>query len=135
MLTASEIDRLQRRTLRVLVAGQALGGLGLAGAAGGALLALELTGSRALASLPLAMTVLGSAATVLPVAAHARRAGRRPALAAALLLSAACALAVAAAAAVESYALLLAASFGYGAGNTAVLLARYAAADLSAPES
>jgi MFS family permease len=111
-----------------------LGGLGGSGAAAGALLGLDLTGSEALASLPLALTVLGSAATVVPISALSRRAGRRVSLATALLLAAGGALGVVLAAVVERFALLLGASALFGAGNTAVLLARYAAADLSTPE-
>jgi len=133
--TAGAIGRaaLQRRTLRVLVAAQILGGLGQSGAAAGALLALDMTGSASLASLPLALLVVGSSASVVPISSLSRRAGRRAGLATALAIAAAGALGMVAAGALDSFALLLAASAVFGAGNTAVMLARYAAADLSTP--
>ena len=124
-------EALQRRTLRVLVAAQILGGLGQSGAAAGALLALDMTGSEALASLPLALLVVGASASVLPISALSRRAGRRVGLTTALTIAALGAAGVVAAGALDSFALLLAASTVFGAGNAAVMLARYAAADLS----
>lgn len=124
---------LQRRTLRVLVAAQILGGLGQSGAAAGALLALDMTGSESLASLPLALLVVGASASVMPISALSRRAGRRAGLTTALATAALGAAGVVAAAALDSFALLLAASAVFGAGNAAVMLARYAAADLSTP--
>jgi MFS family permease len=124
---------LQRRTLRVLVAAQIMSGLGGSGAVAGALLALDITGSEALASLPLAVLVLGSSATVVPISALSRRAGRRAGLTAALALAALGAVGVVVAGVMESFALLLVASLPFGAGTTAVMLARYAAADLSTP--
>ena len=117
----------------MLVAAQILGGLGQSGAAAGALLALDMTGSESLASLPLALLVVGSSASVVPISALSRRAGRRAGLATALAIATVGAIGVVAAGALDSFALLLAASAVFGAGNTAVMLARYAAADLSTP--
>ena len=128
-----DVTRLQRRTVRVLMAAQVLGGLGQSGAAAGALLALDLTGSESLASLPLATLVAGSSAAVIPIAALSRRSGRRTGLTAALATAALGAVGVVAAGALRSFPLLLAAMFAFGAGNSAVMLARYAAADLSTP--
>jgi MFS family permease len=128
-----EREALQRRTLRVLVSAQILSGLGGSGAAAGALLALDITGSDALASLPLALLVVGSAATVVPISALSRRAGRRTGLATALAIATIGAAGIVVAGGMESFALLLAASLLFGAGNTAVMLARYAAVDLSTP--
>jgi MFS family permease len=130
----NEREALQRRTLRVLVAAQVLSGLGGSGAAAGALLALDITGSDALASLPLALLVVGSASTVVPISALSRRAGRRTGLATALAIATVGAAGVVVAGELESFALLLAASLLFGAGNTAVMLARYAAVDLSTPD-
>jgi MFS family permease len=130
----NERAALQRRTLRVLVAAQVLSGLGGSGAAAGALLALDITGSDALASLPLALLVVGSAATVVPISALSRRAGRRTGLGTALAIATAGAVGIVVAGELESFALLLAASLLFGAGNTAVMLARYAAVDLSTPD-
>jgi MFS family permease len=126
-------EAVQRRTLRVLAGAQVLGGLGGSGAAAGALLALDITGSKSLASLPLALLVVGSSAIVVPISALSRRAGRRAGLTAALALATFGAAGVVAAGVLESFVLLCAASLLFGAGNTAVMLARYAAADLSTP--
>lgn len=121
----------QRRTVRVLVGGQVLAALGAAGSAASGLLALDITGRESLASLPLAALVVGSAATVVPVSALSRRAGRRAGLTVALGAAVVGAVGVVVAGVVGSFGLLLAASVVFGAGNTAVMLARYAAADLS----
>src|ERR671923_281862 len=96
----------QRRTLRVLVAAQVFGGLGMSGASAGALLALHMTGSESLASLPLALLVVGSSATVVPISALSRRAGRRTGLTVALALAALGAAGVVVAGVVGSFALL-----------------------------
>jgi MFS family permease len=130
---ATEIAALQRRTVRVLVAAQVLGGLGGAAATAAALLARDLTGRDSLASLPLACIVIGSSAMVVPISALSRRAGRRVGLTTALLLAAAGAAGSVAAGALGSFVLLLAASAFFGGGTTAVMLARYGAADLSTP--
>jgi MFS family permease len=123
------------RLLRVLVLGQVLGGLGqAAGGAAGALLARDVAGSDAVAGLPLSLLVAGSAVAAIPVSRLSRRAGRRPGLATALLAGALGAALCVVAGAVESLTLLLAGCLVFGAGNTAVMLARYAAADLSEPE-
>src|SRR5919197_1598557 len=124
---------LQRRTLRVLFGAQVLGGLGGSGAAAGALLALDMTGRESLASLPLALLVVGSSAAVVPISSLSRHAGRRVGLTVALGLGALGAAGIVTAGTVDSFGLLLAASFVFGAGNTGVMLARYAAADLSLP--
>jgi MFS family permease len=129
----TDIAAIQRRTLRVLVAAQVLAALGGSAAAAGALLALDITGSEALASLPLALLVVGSSATVVPISALSRHAGRRIGLTVALAIAVLGAAGVVAAGVVESFVLLCAASAAFGAGNTAVMLARYAAADLSTP--
>jgi MFS family permease len=126
-------ERLQRRTLRVLVGAQVLSGLGGSAAAAGALLALDITGSEALASLPLALLVVGSSATVVPISALSRRAGRRTGLAVALAAAALGSAGVVLGGVLESFVLVCVASAVFGSGNTAVMLARYAAADLSTP--
>ena len=130
---APDTATLQRRTLRVLVSAQMLAALGGSGATAGALLALETTGSESLAGLPLALLVVGSSATAIPVSAVSGRIGRRAGLTAALTIAVAGAAGVVVAGVLESFALLCAASLAFGAGNTAVMLARYAAADLAAP--
>lgn len=126
---------IRSRLLRVLVGAQVLGGLGqAAGGAAGALLAREVAGSDAAAGLPLSLLVTGSALAAIPVSALSRSAGRRPGLAAALVGGALGAALCVLAGVFESLPLLLVGSLLFGAGNTAVMLARYAAADLSEPE-
>ena len=132
-ISARSVDlrALQRRILRVLVGAEILAALGGSGAAEGALLALDITGNESLASLPLALLVVGSSATVVPISALSRRAGRRTGLTVSLAIAAFGAAGTVAAGVLESFALLCVASVVFGAGNTAVMLARYAAADLS----
>jgi MFS family permease len=125
---------LQRRTLRVLVFAQLFAALGGSGAAAGALLAFDLTGNESLASLPLALLVVGSSATVIPISALSRRFGRRVGLTTALATAALGAVGIVIAGVYESFVGVCAASVLFGAGNSAVLLARYAAADLSSPQ-
>jgi MFS family permease len=123
---------LQRRTMRVLVVAQLLGALGLAaGGTAGALLAERLTGNPAAAGLPLSLLVLGSGVGAVAVTRVMRDHGRRAGLAAAYLAGAVGAALVVAAAAWGSWPLLLTGSFLLGGGNAAVMLARYAAADLA----
>jgi MFS family permease len=131
-LPSPPLQQLQRRTMRVLVVAQLLGALGLAaGGTAGALLAEDLTGSAAVAGLPLSLLVLGSGVGAVAVARVMRDHGRRAGLAAAYLAGTAGAALVVAAAGWESWPLLLAGSLLLGGGNAAVMLARYAAADLS----
>src|SRR5829696_7660154 len=123
---------LERRTLRVLVVAQLLGGLGLAaGGTAGALLAEQLTGSPATAGLPLSLLVLGSGIGAVAVTRVMRGHGRRAGLSVAYLAGAIGAALVVVAAAFRSWPLLLAGCGLLGGGNTAVMLARYAAADLA----
>jgi MFS family permease len=89
------------------------------------------TGSAAAAGLPLAVLVLGSGIGAVAVTRIMDRAGRRVGLAAAHLAGALGAALVVAAAALRDWALLLAGSGLLGGGNAAVMLARYAAADLA----
>jgi MFS family permease len=123
---------LERRTMRVLVVAQLLGACGLAaGGTAGALLAEQLTGSPATAGLPLAVLVLGSGIGAVAVTRVMSCHGRRAGLSVAYLAGAIGAALVVAAAAFRSWPLLLAGCGLLGGGNTAVMLARYAAADLA----
>ena len=129
---ARPVAPLQRRTIRVLVAAQLLGALGLAaGGAAGSLLAERLTGGAAAAGLPLALLVLGSGVGAVVVTRVMDRAGRRPGLVGAHLAGALGAGAAVAAAAWSDWPLLLGGCVLLGGGNAAVMLARYAAADLA----
>jgi MFS family permease len=122
----------QRRTVRVLIAAQLLGALGLAaGGTAGSLLAAQITGNEAAAGLPLSMLVLGSGVAAVAVTRIMERTGRRTGLATAHLSGALGAGVVVAAAALPSWPMLLLGCGLLGGGNAAVMLARYAAADLS----
>lgn len=124
----------QRRTLRVVVAAQVLGGAGLAaGVTVGALLAQQMLGSEGLAGLPTALFTLGSAVTAYVVGRVSQRAGRRTGLAAGFAAGGLGAVGVVVAAAVDSVPLLFASFLVYGAGTATNLQARYAGADLATP--
>ncbi|NRQ33662.1 MFS transporter [Nonomuraea sp. NN258] len=125
----------QRRVLIVLVVAQVLSGAGLAaGVLAGALLAQDLLGSTGLAGLPSALGTAGSAVAAVLVGRLSQARGRRPGLAAGYLAGAAGSAGVVVAAVADSAVLLLLALFCYGAGPATNLLARYAGADLAAPE-
>jgi MFS family permease len=129
---STTLPLLQRRTMRVLVVAQLLGALGLAaGGTAGGLLAERLTGSAAAAGLPLSLLVLGSGVGAVAAARVMHDHGRRAGLTAAYLAGATGAALVVAAAGWGSWPLLLVGSLLLGGGNAAVMLARYAAADLS----
>lgn len=118
--------------MRTLIVAQVLAAVGLAaGGTAGALLARDLTGDTAAAGVPLALLVLGSGVGAVAITRVMDRAGRRIGLTVAHLLGAAGAALAVAAAALSSAPLLFAGSLLLGFGNAAVMLARYAAADLA----
>lgn len=128
-------EQVQRRTLRIVMLAQVLGGAGLAaGVTVGALIAADLLGGEGYAGLPAALFTLGSALTAFLVGRLARRRGRRISLAAGFLAGGLGAVGVVVAAATANVALLFAALFGYGAGSATNLQARYAATDLALPD-
>jgi MFS family permease len=91
----SDLAALQRRTLRVLVGAQVLGGAGFfLGFAVSVLLAKELTESESLFGLPVAIAVAASALAAAPLGAWMARVGRRPGLAAGYVSAAAGAIGV-----------------------------------------
>ncbi|MFI5909492.1 hypothetical protein [Dactylosporangium sp. NPDC051541] len=100
----------------------------LAGAAG-ALLAVRVGGGAAVAGLPQAALVAGAALAAFVLSALTRRFGRPRALAAGALAAAGGCAVVVAAAHLGSLPLVLAGTLLSGAGNTAVMLTRYAAAE------
>ncbi|MCX5413289.1 MFS transporter [Streptomyces sp. NBC_00059] len=134
-ITAAELPALRRRTSAVLIGSQILGGLGVAvGIALAPVLATEVSGSEALSGLAPTASVAGTALLSLPLAALMTSRGRRPGLVLAYLTGALGAFLVVTAAVVGSFPLLLLGMAGFGAGSSANLQARFAAADLAEPE-
>ena len=130
--SAPILRSVQRCTMRTLVVAQVLGAVGLAaGGTAGALLAQDLTGDTAAAGLPLALLVLGSGIGAVVVTRIMNLAGRRAGLTTAHLCGALGAVLSVAAAGLRDWPLLLGGCTLLGCGNAAVMLARYAAADLA----
>ncbi|MGY1610233.1 MFS transporter [Geodermatophilus sp. SYSU D00700] len=130
-----DVGRVQRRTVGVLSGAVALAGLGVTvGITIGGLLAREVAGSDAAAGLGQTAGVLGAAVLAVPLARLSDRTGRRAGLAAGYAVAVGGALLTVLAAALSSLALLLAGLFAAGAATACGLQARYAAADLAAPE-
>jgi len=121
--------------MRALWGASVLGGLAqaLAGTAGG-LLARQVSGSDAVAGLPQALLVAGSAVAALGLSALTVRRGRRTALSTGAAVAMIGCAVVIGGAVYGSLLPILAGSALLGAGNTAVMLGRYAAADLG-PEA
>ncbi|MFI5722645.1 MFS transporter [Streptomyces cyaneofuscatus] len=134
-VTAAGLPALQRRTSAVLVVSQILGGLGVAiGIALAPMLATEVTGSEALSGLAPTASVAGTALLSLPLAALMTSRGRRPGLVLAYLIGALGGALVVLGTMASSFPLLLLGMAAFGAGSSANLQARFAAADLVGPE-
>ncbi|MDQ0944288.1 MULTISPECIES: MFS transporter [unclassified Streptomyces] len=134
-VSADELPALRRRITGVLIASQILGGLGVAtGIALATVLAQQVSGTEALSGLAPTATVAGTALLSMPLAALMTARGRRPGLVLAYLLGALGASVVVLAAVVENFPLLLLGMALFGAGSSANLQARFAAADLAEPE-
>jgi MFS family permease len=120
--------------MTALLMASLLGGLAQSlGGSAAALLARDLGGSDAMAGLPQAVLVVGSAVAALAMSALTRRFGRGRVLAAGLAVATVGGVGVVLAAPAGSLLGLLAGTLLLGAGTAAVMLARYAAAD-GAPE-
>lgn len=119
------------KRLRWLWLAALLGGAGqsLSGAAS-ALLAERIGGSVVIAGLPQTVLVFGAALAALGLSRLTARTGRGRALAVGALAAAVGGLVVVVAAQMRSLPFVLAGNLLLGAGNTAVMLSRYAAADL-----
>jgi MFS family permease len=118
-------------TLALLAVATAVGSTGLsAGGTAGTLIAVDLTGSAALAGVPLGLLVVGSAAGAVLISRRSQQAGRVAGLRWGYALGALGAAIVVVGTAVESFGLVLAGSLALGVANAAVFLSRYAAAEV-----
>ncbi|WP_448627449.1 MFS transporter [Geodermatophilus sp. URMC 64] len=134
-LTTADAQHVQRRTVGVLSGAVALAGLGVTvGITVGGLLARDVAGTDTAAGLGQTAGVLGSAVIAVPLARLSDRAGRRAGLVAGYGVAVLGSVLTVVAAAVSSLALLLVGLFAFGAATACGLQARYAAADLAAPE-
>ncbi|MFE0723693.1 MFS transporter [Streptomyces rochei] len=132
---APAIPAVQKRTLTVLLVSQILSGVGLAaGVTVAGLLAGQMLHNTSLTGLPIALLTAGSAGAAVVIGRASQRLGRRTGLAAGYLTGALGGAGVVVAAAIASPALLFLSLFLYGAGTTSNLQARYAGADLAAPQ-
>ena len=131
-----DLQALQRRTVRVLTAGQVFSGFGLGSTLSiGSLLALELSGTTAWAGAAATFSTLGAAAWAIPLARRAYARGRRVALATGAAIAITGASLIITATALKFFPLLLVALFLLGAGSATGLQARFAATDLPANKS
>src|SRR3954447_4617224 len=133
--TSEQTAAVQRRTVGVLSGAVALAGVGVTvGITVGGLLAREVAGTDTAAGLGQAAGVLGAAVLAVPLAALSDRRGRRAGPPTGYAVAVAGSVLAVVAAAVSSLPLLLVGLFGFGAATACGLQARYAAADLAAPE-
>ena len=129
---AVDVALVQRRTVRVLAAGQVLTGVAFGSTLSlGALLAADLSGQEALSGFATAAVTLGAALTAIPLARLAAARGRRFALSTGNVAALIGIAVVIAAAALRLFPLLLAGIALIGAGNAGTLQARFAATDLA----
>lgn len=125
------LDKTQRKTVRVLATGQALGGFGLGATLSvGALLAVELSGSPAWSGAAATVSTLGAAVVAMPLANLAYQKGRRIALASGAFLAIVGAILMIASTYSRLFVVELIALFLLGAGSAVSLQARFAATDL-----
>ncbi|MBW5485820.1 MFS transporter [Streptomyces bambusae] len=114
---------------------QMVGGLGVPiSIALAPVLATEVSGTDELSGMASTAAVAGTALLALPLAALMTRRGRRPGLVLAYLIGAAGACLVVLAAVVKNFPLLMLGMACFGAASCANLQARFAAADLAAPD-
>ena len=131
-----EVAQFQRRTVAVLSLGQVLGGLAFGATLSlGAVLAAELSGDEAFSGLAAAAVTFGTALTAVPLAAIARRRGRRLSLTTGMAVALIGVGLVIGAVAADAFPLLLAGFLIIGAGQAANLQSRFAAADLATDAS
>jgi MFS family permease len=127
----NDIERIQRRTIKILAAGQVLGGFGLGSVLSiGSLLARDLSGSESWAGAAATFSTLGAAIWAIPLSRLAYAKGRRISLASGAFLAITGAITVISAASLRLFPLLLLGIFLLGAGSATSLQARFAATDI-----
>lgn len=125
--------QIQRRTLRVLVTAQILGGMGVgAGGAVMGLLAFQLSGTAALSGVPATFATIGAATGAYLLARVALARGRSRSLSLGHLIGACGALTAIVAAANDLFLLQIVAATLFGWSNASNFQSRYAATDLAA---
>lgn len=135
-LTPAAVARVQRRTVWVLSIAQVLGGIAFGATLSlGAVLAAEISGDETFSGLAAASVTLGTALIAIPLAALARRRGRRLSLTTGMLIALVGVILVVFAVGSRSFPLLLAAFLLIGGGQAANLQSRFAAADLATDSS
>lgn len=134
MTADADVAAVQTRSVRTLVGGQVVGGIGLGATVGVAsLLAEEVAGSKAWAGFAATAMTLGAGVLAVPLARLANSHGRRVALSTGWFLGALGGALVIVAATAGQLALLLVGMLLVGSGNAANLQSRYAATDLAPP--
>ena len=129
--TEQQLIALQKRTVKVLSLGQALGGFGLGATLSvGALLAVELSGTTAWSGAAATLSTLGSAAIAVPLANLAFKRGRRVSLAFGAFLAILGAAMMILATYTQSFPVEIVALLFLGAGSAVSLQARFAATDI-----
>jgi MFS family permease len=132
---STQISAVQRRTLRLLISTQVIGGVGVGiGISVGALLAADM-GGPGISGLASSAAVIGGALLAVPATRLMRTGGRRPGLVFAYLVGAVGALVVVAGAGADMIGLVFLGTLLFGGGTAANLQARYTAVDLADPAS
>lgn len=136
-LSPADRDALQRRTLRVLVAGQIIGAAALASAVTvGAYVVQEILGQDTpWGGIATATVTTGTAVMAQVLSRIMSRAGRRPGMQTGYLLATVGALLAGIGAQSGTLVTFLVGLFLFGNGQAANLLARYAATDLASPDA
>ncbi|QIG40403.1 MFS transporter [Microbacterium sp. 4R-513] len=134
--SAPDVAGVQRRTVWVLSAGQVLGGIAFGATLSlGAVLAAEVSGDDSFSGLAAAAVTLGTAVLAVPLAAFARRFGRRFSLALGMAIALVGVVLVVTAVGLDLFPLLLVAFLLVGGGQAANLQSRFAAVDLATDAS
>ncbi|MFM6980434.1 MAG: MFS transporter [Micrococcales bacterium] len=130
----AQLSKFQRKTIRVLITGQALSGFGLGATVSmGALLSEKIAGTAAASGAGATFNTLGAAVWALILSRIAVKAGRRVALASGAALAISGAATIIWAATLVSFPLLVVGIFMLGAASATGLQARFTANDVPNP--